>query len=136
MREECFTRLRVVDASALQIASVRRSDDERRRECPVRAIAHGRQLVSDLVERRPDVVEELDLDDGVHPSERLSDGSSNDVRLSERRVVHPLCPELRLKAMRDFENTALSLHLTQRRGFGHVGDVFAEHHDARIALHL
>ena len=86
VREDALARLAVIRCAAAQIAADRHADDDRARERVVRAIPQHRQLVADLHHRRPDVVEELDLDDRLEAARRHADGAADDVGFGERRV--------------------------------------------------
>src|SRR5436305_986257 len=93
-RERHGARLRVIDRPAFQVSAVGHSHDRGTAEGVVRAPAQRRQLVAELMIRGPDVVEELDLHDGLQAAGREPDGPAHDVRLGERRVVHAVAPEL------------------------------------------
>ena len=97
---------------------------------------HGGQLVAQLIESGPDVVEELNLDHRLETPRGHPDRPADDVGLRERRVVDAVAPEAFLQAPGHHEDAALSLHLAGRLLPGDIGDVLAEDHDARIALHL
>src|SRR5688500_6625208 len=119
----------MVDRAA-DVSAVRGSDDDRSRERVVRPPAHGRQLVPDLHVRRPDVVEELDLDDGLEAPERHADRAADDVGFSERRVVYAQVAEFLLQTPRNLEDPALALDLVEVLPARGVGDVFAKDDDA------
>src|SRR2546429_6591 len=95
-REDHGARLRVIDRPAFQVSAVGHSNDRGTAEGVVRAPAQRRQLVAELMIRGPDVIEELDLHDGLQAAGREPDGPAHDVRLGERRVVHAVAPELAL----------------------------------------
>ena len=84
--EEHLAALAVVDGAALEVAAVGHADHQRALEGAVRAPADQRQLVADLHVRRPDVVEELDLDHRLEAARGHPDGAADDVGLGERRV--------------------------------------------------
>ncbi len=96
------------------------------------------ELVAHLVHGGPDVVEELDLDDGLEAADGHADGAADDVGLGERRVPDAVGAELGLQAGGELEDAALALDLAGAEGLvaGGVGDVFAEDDDARVAAHL
>ena len=85
---------------------------------------------------RPDVVEELNLDDGLHASHGIADGPAHDIGFGQRRVEDALGAELGLQAGGELEDAAFALDLSQRLFAAGVGHVFAIDHDARIAAHL
>ena len=108
MREDALARLAVVRRAAAQIAAGRDADDHRARERVARAVAHHRHLVAQLHHRRPDVVEELDLDDRLDAARRHADRAADDVRLGERRIEDARRAERALEAVRHLENAALA----------------------------
>ena len=136
VREDALARLTVVRTAAAQIAADRRADHHRARPGVARSIAHHRHLVADLHHRRPDVVEELDLDDRLQPARRHPDGAADDVRFGERRVEDAIVAEQPLQAVRQLEDAALARHDRQRVLLARVRDVLAEDDDARVARHL
>ena len=79
-------------------------------EVVARAVAQHRHLVADLHHRRPDVVEELDLDDRLDAARRHADGAADDVGLGERRVEDAVAAVRALQAVRDLEDAALARH--------------------------
>ena len=134
--EDRGARLRVVDRPALEVAAVRDAHDDRRRERVVGPPAHERQLVPELHVRRPDVVEELDLDHRLEPARGEPDRAADDVGLGERRVVHAVAPERPLQSPGHLEDAALALHVGQVVLAAAVGHVLAEDDDPRVARHL
>ena len=136
VREDALARLAVVERAAAQVAADGRADHQRARERVVRPVPQHGQLVADLHHRRPDVVEELDLDHRLQPADGHAHRPADDVGLGQRRVEHALAPEGALQPQGGLEHAALALHLGQRLGAAAVGHVFAEHEDARVAGHL
>ena len=136
VREDALARLAVVRRAAAQIAADGGANDDRARERVVRSIPDHRQLVANLHHRRPDVVEELDLDDRLQSARGHADGAADDVRLRERRVEHAIAAEGALQPVRDLEDAALARDRCERVGAAAIGDVLAEDDDARIARHL
>ena len=108
VREDRDARLAVIRRAAAQVAADRHADHHRARPVVARPVAHHRQLVANLHERRPDVVEELDLDDRLQPAQRHADGAADDVGLGERRVEHAVAAEPPLQAVRHLEDAALA----------------------------
>src|SRR5207248_10914055 len=106
-----------------QGSAVGPSNDRGTAEGAVRAPAQRRQLVAELMIRGPDVIEELDLHDGLQAAGREPDRPAHDVRLGERRVVHAVAPELALQPPGDLEDAALALHLREVLLAAGVGDV-------------
>jgi hypothetical protein len=136
MRENALARLAVVHAAPTQVPADRHSNDNRRLERVGRAISQHRQLVANLHHRRPDVVEELDLDDRLQAAHRHADRTPDDVRLRERCIEHPVIPELPLQSVGGLEDTALAGHLVDDVALARIGDVLTEHHHQRVALHF
>ncbi len=130
------TGLRVIDGATLEVAAIGDAHDDRRTVGIVRPPPHQRELIAQLHVRRPDVVEELDFHDRLHPARRESDRTPDDVGLGERRVVDPRAAELLLQSPGDLEDAALPLHLADVPFARDVGDVFAEDENAWIAHHL
>ena len=100
VREDRDRRLAVIRRAAAQVAADRHADDHRARPVVARAVAHHRQLVANLHERRPDVVEELDLDDRLQAAQRHADGAADDVGFGERRVEDAVAAVEPLQAVR------------------------------------
>ena len=103
---------------------------------PVGAPADQRQLVADLHEGGPDVVEELDLDHRLEAARRHADGAPDDVGLGQRGVEDATGAVPALQVVGDLEDAALALDLVQAVLPGAVRHVLAEDDDARIAGHL
>src|SRR6185503_8208240 len=93
-----------------QVPAIRHTHHDRATEGVVRAPAHRGELIAELVVRRPDVVEELDLHDRLQPARCEADRATHDARFSKGRVVHAIAPELPLQSPGDFEDAAFSLH--------------------------
>jgi hypothetical protein len=91
--KEGLTGLGVIGPASLQVSTVGNAHDDGRRERAIRAVPHHGQLVADLHHRGPDIVEELDLDDGLHAPGGHSDGPTHDIGLGQGRVVHPIRSE-------------------------------------------
>ena len=136
VRENADARLAVVRRAAAQVAADRHAHDHRARPVVARSIAQHRHLVLELHHRRPDVVEELDLDDRLQPARRHADGAADDVGFGERRVEHAIGAVGLLQAVRHLEHAALAGHVRQRRRLARVRDVLAEHDDARVPRHF
>jgi hypothetical protein len=81
-----------------------------------------RRLVDELIERERDEVDEHDLDHGAQTRLRGTDRNSADRTLADRRVAHPLGPEL--------------LGQPSRCGVGAaLGDILAEHNHTLVDAH-
>ena len=136
VREDRDARLAVIRRAAAQVAADRHADHHRTRPVVARPVAHHRHLVANLHEGRPDVVEELDLDDRLQPAQRHADAAADDVRFGQRRVEDAVAAELPLQAVGDLEHAALAGDGGERLLAAGVGHVLAEDDDARIARHL
>ena len=136
VRKDALARLAVIRPAAAQVAADRHADDHRTRELVARAIPQHRHLVAELHHRRPDVVEELDLDDRLQLARRHADAAADDRRFGERRVEDAIVAVQALQPVRDLEDAAFAGDDVQNLRAAGVGDVFAEHDDARIARHL
>ncbi len=110
VREDALARLAVVRAAALQVAANRHAHHHRTRVVVARSIAHHRHLVAQLHHRRPDVVEELNLDDRLQPTDGHADGAADDRRFSDGRVEDAIVAELCLEPVRQAEDAALARH--------------------------
>ena len=91
-----------------------------------------------LMHRRPDVVEELNLNDRLHAAHGLTHSAADNVCFGQRRIEDAVAAELGLQPGRQLEDAALALHqsFTQILLAAAVGHVLAEDDDARIAPHL
>ena len=134
--EDALARLRVVRRAAAQVAADGHADDHRARPVVARAIAQHRHLVAQLHHRRPDVVEELDLDHRLQaarrpcPTARPMMLASASGELNTRSMPNARCsPCVTLK-------TPPLPGTSPARSRGCVRHVLAEHDDARVARHL
>src|SRR5690606_31504198 len=93
MAEERLGALAMVDRAAPQVATGWDADDDRALEAAVRAPSHEGELAPDLIHRRPDEVEKLDLDDRPRAAHGHADRSPDDRRLGERRIEHAIASE-------------------------------------------
>ena len=123
VREEGLDALRVVQR-AVDAAAVRSAHDHRHAVAVVRAVAHPRRLGDQLVERGEDEVRELDLGDRPKPIDGSADRRTDDHRLGQRRIDHPVVAELRPQPVRREEDAAL------------LADVLAEHDHRLVPPHL
>ena len=83
VREDALAALRVINRAAGQVSADRDANHAGRRERIVRPPAHHRQLVAQLHHRRPDVVEELDLDHRLQPAHGHADRAPDDAGLGK-----------------------------------------------------
>ena len=84
VREHRLGTLRVVRRAALEVAAARDADNDGRGPSIAAAPAQGREFISDLLIRRPDIVEKLNLDDGLQAAHRHAERAADDVGLGER----------------------------------------------------
>ena len=110
----------------------------RARECIVRAPADHRQFVANLHHRRPDVVEELNLDHRLQPARGHARGAAHDRGLGQRRIEDAVRAKFVLQAEGELEDSAFAFHQLPLQVFfaAAIGYVFAEDHDALVALHF
>ncbi len=85
---------------------------------------------------RPDIIKELNLDDGLQAARGHADCAAYDVCFGQRRIKHARAAKLALQIRRHFEDAAFAFHFIQRSLARAVGHVLAENHYARIALHF
>jgi hypothetical protein len=83
VREDRDARLAVIRRAAPQVAADRHANHHRTLPVIPRAVPHHRQLVANLHEGRPDVVEELDFDHRFQTAQRHADRAADDVRLGQ-----------------------------------------------------
>ncbi len=100
----------------------RRTNRDRRRELSSAAIPQPREFAHHLIERRIDVVGELDLGYRFQPIHAHADRRGDDAALGNRRVDHPVLAVLALQPVCAPKHAA------------EVPDVLAHENDPRIAL--
>ena len=83
-----------VRLAAVDAAAAGHAHDERGGELGAGAVAQPRRLGDQLVERRVDVVGELDLDDRPQPVGAHAEGGADDAALGDRGVEHAVAPYL------------------------------------------
>ena len=86
MGEHHLAALAVVDRAAAQVTPGGDADDDGAGEGSIGSPAQGRKLVADLHHRRPDVVEELDLDHRTEAARGHPDRAADDSGLGQRAV--------------------------------------------------
>ena len=74
-------------------------DHERHGELPAGHVSQRRRGVDDLVERQQAEVDRHHLDDRAQPAQRRADPDADEPQLRQRRVAHPLGPELLEQAL-------------------------------------
>src|SRR5580658_10835191 len=131
MREYALAALRVINRTPGKISADGHSNYHRAREGIVLAPTYHRQLVANLHHRRPDVIEELNLHDGLQPACGHAGGAAHDRGLGQRRIEDAVRAKLVLQAERQFEDSAfafdqLALQILFAAAIGHV---FAEDYD-------
>src|SRR5580765_875177 len=132
MRTDALARLAVIRSAAAPVPADRHADDHRARRRVPRAVSQHRHLVADLHHRGPDVIEELDLDDGLELAGGHPDAAADDRGFGERRVEHTVVAEEALQAVCDLEDAALAGYDVQALSAARVGDILSEHDDPRI----
>src|SRR5438132_7566475 len=103
MSENALAALGVVDGAARQVSADGNPNHTGSRKSVVRAPTNERQLVAQLHHRRPDVVEELNLDDRLYAPRGHSGRSTHDRCLGKRRIDNPVRPKIALQAKRKLE---------------------------------
>src|SRR2546423_12848711 len=93
-----------------QLPANRHSNPDRAREAVIRAPADHREFIANLHHRRPDVVEELDLDYRLQSASGHSRGAADDGGFGQRRIEYAVVAEFALQAEGEFENSAFALH--------------------------
>src|SRR5262249_3815601 len=101
--------LAMINGSAFQVAAGGDANHHWALEGIIRAPADQRHFVPELMESRPDVIEELNLGDRFQPPLRHPKRSAYDVGLGQRRVEYSSAAEPSLKTKGDLENSALAL---------------------------
>src|ERR1043166_4516809 len=101
-------RLRVINSTAFQVTTNRNANHERRLPLVSRSPTQQRQLVANLVHRGPDVIEELNLDDGLESARSHADRATDDVCLREWRVKDAHAAILALQVRSNFEHAAFA----------------------------
>src|SRR5579862_1293272 len=110
MGEDALAALRMIDRAAGEISPDRNANYHGTRECIVRAPANHREFVANLHHRRPDVVEELNLDYWLQSASGHAGGSAHNGSFGEWRIENPVRPELALQAKGQLENPAFALY--------------------------
>ncbi len=126
MREVRLDALRVVQPTA-DAAAVGRADDQRRSPLSAGAVVHQRGFVDDLVERREDVVRELDLADGAHPAQRRANTHRDDAQLRQRRIDYAVRAVLLEQAERRAEDAAALAYVLAGNEYALVAGHFFVH---------
>ena len=138
VREDALAALRVIDGAAGEVSADGDANHDGAGESVVRAPADHAEFVANLHHRRPDVVEELNLDDRLQAARGHARGAAYDGGLGQRRVEDAVAAEFVLQAEGEFEDSAFAFDQLALQIFfaAAVADVFAENHDALVALHF
>src|SRR5207253_8462955 len=129
-------RLTMINRASRKVPANGSPDHHGAGKAVVRPPAQGSKFVPDLHHRRPDIIEKLNLDDGLEASRRHAHGATDDTRLRKLRVEAACAAKLPLQAVGDFEDSAFTLDFRQLVLVAAVGYVFAKHHHARVPAHL
>ncbi len=100
----------MVDRASSEIAADGHANHAGRRVRAVGAPAHQAQFVAQLMHRRPDVIEELDLDYGFKPPDRHAQSAADNISLRQARVVDAVRTEFLLQAGGQLEDAAFPFH--------------------------
>src|SRR5258708_25845206 len=98
----------MIDRAALQVAPVGDAHHHRAREGVVGAPPESGELIAELMVSGPDLVEELNLHDGLQAPSREPDGAAPDVRPRNWGDVAPSPTDLPLEPPSDLPSTAPS----------------------------
>ncbi len=136
MRENHFAALAVIDRAAGQISANGHANHGGRLEISAGAPARGGKFVAELHHGRPDIVEELNLRDGLQSSRGHADGPADDVGFRQRRIKNALSAIFFLQPGGGFEYAALPFDLLQIFFAADVRHVLAKNENAFIAGHF
>ena len=120
MRENALRTLRM-RLTAADAAAARRAYGHRGEEFAGAAIAKARQFAHDLIERRINIIGELNFRDRPQPVHAHADGGGDDAALGDRRIEHAVFAVLALQTFGRAEHAA------------EIADVLAHQHDRGIA---
>src|SRR4030095_7568057 len=85
---------------------------------------------------RPDVVEELNLNDWFQTARRHADSTADNICFSQRRIEDSRTAKLSLQVGRDLEHATLAFDVVEILVTRTVSNVFAEDNDAWVAGHF
>ena len=128
--------LAVINGAAVEIPADGHADHHGRRESVIRAPTQAGELVADLHHRRPDVIEELDFDDGLQSAGGHAGSAADDGGFGDGSIEDALRSKDGLEALGGLEHAALAFDLLQALLVAAIGDVLAEQHDLVVAPHL
>ncbi len=128
MCEDALPALRVINRAAGQVSANRDANHNRAGECIVRPPPDHRQLIA----------EKLDLHHRLKSARSHACSAAHDGGLGQRRIENAVVAELVLQAEGQLEDSTLALHQLAFQVFfaAAIGHVFAEDHDALVALHF
>src|SRR6185436_11576067 len=108
------------------------------RERIVRTPTNDGQFVAQLHHRRPDVVEELNLDNRLQTPYSHSGRTAYDGCFRQLRIEDPFRTELALQARGQLEDPTLAFHhfLPQVLFPAAIGHILAKYDDPLVATHL
>ncbi len=110
MREKRFHRLGVIQPTA-DATPIRRANDHGHRPLAVRAVAHLRRLVHNLIESRVDEIRELNLTDGAHAVEGRPYTDAGNGQFGQGRVHYSLSAVLLEQALSRTEDPPSWAHI-------------------------
>src|SRR5258708_12025446 len=113
MRENRFPALAVIHAAAGQIASDRHSQNYRRLEGAIRTPTHHAKFIANLHHGRPDIIEKLNLRDGLQPPRGHPYGAPYDAGLRERSIENAVAAVPALQSRRSLNDPPLAFDLLQ-----------------------
>ncbi len=134
--ENSFAALAVIDRAAGEISADGHADNRGAGESARGAPAHQSKFVAKLHHGGPDVIEELNFDDGFQSANGHADGAADNICFGERRIENAVGAIAALQSPGGFEDAALPFHFFDVVFAADVGNVFAEHNDAFVARHF
>src|SRR5882724_701286 len=126
----------MVNSAAPEIATNRHAHNQRRAPVAPRTPTHQRQLVANLMHRRPDVIEELDLNYRLQSARSHANSATDNVGLGERRIKNARAAKLPLQVGGDLKHAAFAFNFVQGLFTRTISNVFAKDNDVRVASHF
>ena len=133
MGEQRIEALRMLGGRA-EARAIHGANDDGRHRLAAEHVAELGGLIEYLVEADAHEIDEHQVGDRPKPGRGGADRGADERRLGDRRVEHPVAPELRHQALGDAHRAAPCVLLAGRAGA--AGDVLAHQDHARVPLHL
>src|ERR1700686_4128164 len=100
----------MINRAASKVAADGNANHHRAGESIVGAPAYYAELVANLHHRGPNVIEELNLDNGLQSAGGHAGGASHNGGLGEWRIEYAVVAELALQAEGELEDSAFAFH--------------------------